>query len=49
MTSLTKFCFVFASPYAFYRVAKQVKDATDNNQENVLRNCGMWAKELRRG
>jgi hypothetical protein len=42
IASITKCCFVFAFPYAFYRVTKRVKDATDNNQENVIRNCGMW-------
>jgi len=46
IASITKCCFVFAFPYAFYRVTKRVKDATDNNQENVIRNCGMWALML---
>jgi hypothetical protein len=37
-----KFCFIFAFPRAFDGVIKRVKDATDNNRKNVIRNCGMW-------
>jgi hypothetical protein len=46
ITHLAKLFFIFALLHDFFKAAKQVKDVTDNNQKNVIRNCGMWALEL---
>jgi hypothetical protein len=37
-----KLCSIFALLHAVSKMEKQVVDATDNIQKNVVRNCGMW-------